>query len=45
MGKPHNDREALLAAGATHVATTLIEPRDQITQALHPHVKLQTEPV
>jgi hypothetical protein len=23
---------------------TLIETRDQIAQALHPHVKLQTEP-
>ena len=39
------DREALLAAGATQVAATLIETRDQIAQALHPHVKLQTEPV
>jgi predicted PurR-regulated permease PerM len=42
--KVHNDREALLAAGATHVAATLIETRDQIAQALHPHVKLQTDP-
>jgi predicted PurR-regulated permease PerM len=41
--KVHNDREALLAAGATHVAATLIETRDQIAQALHPHVKLQTD--
>jgi predicted PurR-regulated permease PerM len=42
--KVHNDREALLAAGATHVAATLIETRDQIAQAMHPHVKLQTDP-
>ncbi len=42
--KAHNDREALLAAGTTHVAATLIETRDQIVQALHPHVKLQPEP-
>jgi hypothetical protein len=42
--KVQNDREALLAAGATHVAATLIETRDQIAQAMHPHVKLQTEP-
>jgi predicted PurR-regulated permease PerM len=42
--KVHNDREALLAAGATHVAATLIETRDQIAQAMHPHVKLQPEP-
>jgi hypothetical protein len=42
--KAHNDRENLLAAGATHVAATLIETRDQITQALHPHVKLQINP-
>jgi predicted PurR-regulated permease PerM/CheY-like chemotaxis protein len=41
--KVHNDREALLAAGATHVAATLIETRDQIVQALHPHVKLQPD--
>jgi hypothetical protein len=39
----HNDREALLAAGATHIAATLIETRDQIAQAMHPHVKLQTD--
>jgi len=38
--KVHNDREALLAAGATYVAATLIETRDQIAQAMHPHVKL-----
>jgi CheY-like chemotaxis protein len=37
--KVHNDRETLLAAGATHVAATLIEARDQIAQALHRHVK------
>jgi predicted PurR-regulated permease PerM len=42
--KVHNDREALLAAGATQVAATLIETRDQIAQALHPRVKLQTDP-
>ena len=41
--KVHNDREALLAAGATHVAATLIETRDQIAQAMHPHVKLQPD--
>jgi hypothetical protein len=41
--KVHNDREALLAAGATQVAATLIETRDQIAQAMHPHVKLQPE--
>jgi len=41
--KVHNDRETLLAAGATHVAATLIEARDQIAQALHPHVKPQPE--
>jgi len=41
----NNDCEALLAAGATHVAATLIETRDQIVQVMHPHVKLQTEPV
>jgi predicted PurR-regulated permease PerM len=38
--KVHTKRETLLAAGATHVAATLIETRDQIAQALHPHVKL-----
>lgn len=42
--KVQNDREALLAAGATQVAATLIETRDQIAQALHPHVKLQPNP-
>jgi predicted PurR-regulated permease PerM len=42
--KVHDDREALLAAGATHVAATLIEARDHIAQALHPHVKLQLDP-
>jgi len=36
-----NDRETLLAAGATHCAATLIETRDLIAQAMHPHVKLQ----
>ena len=41
--KVHNDREALLAAGDTHVAATLIETRDQIAQAMHPHVKLQPD--
>jgi predicted PurR-regulated permease PerM len=39
-----NDRETLLAAGATIVAATLIETRDQIAQALHPHVRPQPEP-
>ena len=42
--KVHNDRESLLAAGATHVVATLIETRDQIVQATHPHVKLQPDP-
>jgi hypothetical protein len=42
--KVHNDREALLAAGATHVAATVIETRDQIAQAMHPYVKLETGP-
>jgi predicted PurR-regulated permease PerM len=42
--KVHKDREALLAAGATQVAATLIETRDLIAQALHPHVKLQNNP-
>ena len=41
--KVHNDRETLLAAGATHVAATLIEARDQIAQALHPHVQPQPQ--
>lgn len=41
--KIHTNRETLLAAGATHVAATLIETRDQIAQAMHPHVKLQPE--
>jgi hypothetical protein len=39
--KVHNDRAALLAAGTTHVAATLIEARDQIAQAMHPHVAVQ----
>jgi predicted PurR-regulated permease PerM len=43
--KVHNDCEALLAAGASRVAATLIEARDQIVQALHPRVKLQPDPV
>ena len=43
LEKVHNDREALLAAGATHVTATLIETRDQIVQALHPRVKLQPD--
>jgi hypothetical protein len=43
--KVHDDRETLLAAGATHVAATLIEARDQIVRATHPHVKLQPEVV
>jgi hypothetical protein len=42
--KVQNDRETLLAAGVTHVAATLIETRDQIAQALHPHVRPQPEP-
>ncbi len=41
--KVQNDRETLLAAGATHIAATLIETRDQIAQAMHPHVKLQPD--
>lgn len=41
--KVHDDRETLLAAGATHVAATLIEARDQIAQALNRHVKPQPE--
>ena len=43
--KVQNDREALLAAGATHVAATLIETRDQIAQSTHPHVKLQPDAI
>jgi hypothetical protein len=43
--KIHTNRETLLAAGATHVAATLIETRDQIAQAMHPHVKLQPDAV
>ena len=43
--KIHNDREALLAAGAIHVAATLIETRDRIAQALRPRVKLQPNAV
>jgi predicted PurR-regulated permease PerM len=43
--KVHNDREALLAAGATHVAATLLETRNLIARALHPHVKLQPDPM
>jgi hypothetical protein len=39
-----NDREVLLAAGATHCAATLIETRDLIAQAMHPHVKLRPGP-
>jgi predicted PurR-regulated permease PerM len=39
-----NDRETLLAAGVTHCTATLIETRDQIVQAMHPHVKLQPAP-
>ena len=39
-----NDRETLLAAGATHCAATLIETRDQLARAMHPHVKLQPAP-
>jgi predicted PurR-regulated permease PerM len=43
--KVKHDRETLLAAGATHVAATLIETRDQIVQSMHPHVKLQLDEV
>jgi predicted PurR-regulated permease PerM len=43
--KVRHDRETLLAAGATQVAATLIETRDQIVQAMHPRVKLQPDPV
>lgn len=43
--KVNDDRETLQAAGATHVAATLIEARDQIAEAIHPHVKLQPESV
>jgi predicted PurR-regulated permease PerM len=43
--KVEHDREALLAAGATHVAATLIETRDQIAQSMHPHVKLQPDAI
>jgi hypothetical protein len=39
-----NDRETLLAAGATHCAVTLIETRDQIARSIHPHVKVQPAP-
>jgi hypothetical protein len=42
--KRHNDGEALLAAGATYFSATLIETRDQIVRAMHPHVKLQPTP-
>jgi hypothetical protein len=42
--KIHNDRETLLAAGATLVAATLVETCDLIAQTLHPHVKLQPDP-
>lgn len=41
--KVNHDREAFRAAGATHVAATLIETRDQIIQAMHPHVKLGSD--
>ena len=34
--KVHQNRETLLAAGATQVAATLIEARDQIAKATHP---------
>jgi len=37
----HNDCATPLAAGATRCAVTLIETRDQIARAMHPHVKLQ----
>ena len=43
--KVQGDRETLLTAGATHVAATLIETRDQIARAMHPHVKLQPDAV
>jgi hypothetical protein len=43
--KVRKDREALLSAGATHVAATLIETRNQIVQAMHPHVKLPLDAV
>ena len=39
--KVRDDREALLAAGASHCAATLIETRDRIVQSMHPHVRLQ----
>ena len=42
--KGHKDCEALLAAGATHCAVTLIETRDQIARSIHPHVKVQPAP-
>lgn len=42
--KVRDDREILMAAGATHVTATLIETRDQIARALHPHVRPQSEP-
>jgi hypothetical protein len=40
--KVRDDQEALRSAGATNVTATLIETRNQIAQAMHPHVKLQT---
>lgn len=40
----HNDRESLLASGATVVAASLAETRDRIAQALHPHGTAQPEP-
>ena len=45
LEKVHKDRETLLAAGATHVAATLSEARDQIAKATQPHVKLQPDAV
>jgi hypothetical protein len=42
--KVPGDREALLAAGATHVTATLIETRDLIMQVLNPHIQLQPVP-
>lgn len=38
--KAQAEREALVAAGASHCAATLIETRDRIVQSTHPHIKL-----
>jgi hypothetical protein len=42
--KAHQDRAALVDAGVTHCTATLIETRDQIAVATHPHVKFSPTP-